>query len=62
MIQILAVDFIRRNTELMKILKGMYDNHITIIKESTKLEKRNEELEEEIDKLNKEIIKLRNLL
>jgi uncharacterized protein YlxW (UPF0749 family) len=58
MIQILAVDFIKRNTELLRVLKGMYDNHVTLIREAKVIAEENTSLKKEVEELKNKIKEL----
>lgn len=55
MIKLLAIDFIRRNTEYMKILKGMFERNLEILRVSQLVEDENVRLKKQIESLQKQL-------
>ena len=56
MIKLLAVDFIRRNTEYIKILKGMFERNLEILRVSQLVEDENVRLKKQIESLQKQLL------
>lgn len=56
MIKLMAIDFIRRNTEYTKALAGMYNHHVEILRAMDIIMKENNSLKEQIESLNKQLL------
>lgn len=56
MIKLLAIDFIRRNTEYMRILKGMFERNLEILRASQLVEDENTQLKKQIESLQRQLL------